>query len=314
MECGSPKSFERWEVHLLQIFGADPQGDPSSQLVLRQIHIDNGFRENVVNFGGTAQVLVVDSDPTMRNMVVGYLEEHHLRAASASGRQEMLSRLATSRPSLVVLDLRAGSEGGLDLLREIRSHSNVPVILTNCGRCDEADRVIGLELGADDYLIKPFGFRELMARIRAVLRRRETRRATPERAPERGGFRFGDWHLDRRSRRLTDPDGTPVVLRRFEYTLLLAFLHAPQRPLTREFLLNATRLHEDVADRSIDVQVLRLRRKLETSPSAPRIIKTERGIGYVFTLPAVALGREHLGRSFGSPPRENREKAFQTRS
>jgi DNA-binding response OmpR family regulator len=151
-----------------------------------------------------------------------------------------------------------------------------------------------------------------MARIRAVLRRRETGCAVPARDPERGGFRFGDWHLDRRGRRLTGLNGIPVALTKSEYTLLLAFLRTPQRPLTREFLLNATRVHEDVADRSIDVQVLRLRRKLETDPSRPRVIKTERGVGYVFAWPVVTLGQERLGRSFGSPPGENREKASQT--
>jgi two-component system OmpR family response regulator len=188
------------------------------------------------------------------------------------------------------------------------------VILTNCGRCDETDRVIGLELGADDYLIGPFGLRELVARIRAVLRRRETGRPVPERDPERGGFRFGGWRLDRRSRRLTAPDGTPLVLTKAEYALLLVFLRAPQRPLTRQFLLSATRLHVDVADRSIDVQVLRLRHKLETDPSVPRVIKTERGTGYVFALPVVTLELEPLGRPLGSPLGENREKALQMRS
>jgi two-component system, OmpR family, response regulator len=256
----------------------------------------NILKGNGVNSGDTARILVVDRDSTARDRVVRYLEEHDLRTASASGRQEMMRRLAAFAPRLVVLDLGIGPEDGLDLLREIRSRSDVPVIVTNCDRCDETDRVLGLELGADDYLIKPFGLRELMARIRAVLRRRETGPTLPKRDQERGGFRFGDWHLDRRLRRLTEPNGNPVVLTNCEYALLLAFLHAPQRPLTREHLLNATRVHEDVADRSIDVTVLRLRRKLQTDPSAPRVINTERGIGYAFALPVVALGIEHLRR------------------
>jgi DNA-binding response OmpR family regulator len=164
------------------------------------------------------------------------------------------------------------------------------VIITTGHRRDEIDRVVGLELGADDYVTKPFGLRELLARIRAVLRRQETGRATLQKAPERGVFRFGDWQLDRRLRRLTGSDGMPVALTKGEYALLVAFLDAPQRPLTREYLLQATRMHEDVFDRSIDVQVLRLRRKLETDPSAPRVIQTERGVGYVFALPVEPAG------------------------
>jgi DNA-binding response OmpR family regulator len=161
----------------------------------------------------------------------------------------------------------------------------VPVIITTGHRRDEIDRVVGLELGADDYVTKPFGVRELLARIRAVLRRRETGRIAAQREAEQGRYRFGDWQLDRRARRLMNAHGDPVTLTKGEYGLLVAFLDAPQRPLTREHLLQATRIHEDVYDRSIDVQILRLRRKLEIDPSAPRIIQTERGVGYVFTLP-----------------------------
>jgi two-component system, OmpR family, response regulator len=189
---------------------------------------------------------------------------------------------------LVILDLRLGQEDGLDLLREIRSNSDVPVITTGHRR-EEIDRVVGLELGADDYITKPFGLRELLARIRAVLRRREAGQAAVQRDQEKGRCRFGGWQLDRRIRRLTDSSGIPVALTKGEYALLIAFLDAPQRPLSREHLLQATRIHEDVFDRSIDVQVLRLRRKLETDPNAPRVISTERGVGYVFALPVEAL-------------------------
>lgn len=187
-------------------------------------------------------------------------------------------------PSLIILDLRLGQDDGLDLLREIRSHSDVPIIITTGHRRDEIDRVVGLELGADDYIAKPFSLRELLARVRAVLRRHEMGRAARAHDPERGGYRFDGWRLERRSRSLFDPEGNPVSLTKGEYGLLLAFLEAPQRPLTREHLLQATRVHEDIFDRSIDVQVLRLRRKLETDPSAPRVIQTERGVGYIFAL------------------------------
>jgi len=233
--------------------------------------------------------LVVEDDRTLRHLVMNYLEEHGIRTISASGREEVAGLLAREEPSLVILDLRLGQEDGLDLLREIRSHSDIPVIITTGHRRDEIDRVVGLELGADDYITKPFGLRELLARIRAVLRRREAGQAAVQRDPERGRCRFGGWELDRRSRRLSDSSGIPVALTKGEYALLIAFLDAPQRPLSREHLLQATRIHEDVFDRSIDVQVLRLRRKLETDPNAPRVILTERGVGYVFALPVEPL-------------------------
>jgi DNA-binding response OmpR family regulator len=235
------------------------------------------------------RVLIVEDDQTMRNLVVNYLEEHGLQVVSAFGQDQVTRILASDALSLVILDLRLGQEDGLDLLREIRSQSDVPVIITTGHRRDEIDRVVGLELGADDYITKPFGLRELLARIRAVLRRREAAVAAGQRDPERGRCRFGGWQLDRRNRRLSDPSGAPVALTKGEYALLLAFLDAPQRPLSREHLLQATRIHEDVFDRSIDVQVLRLRRKLEATPNAPRVILTERGVGYVFALPVEPL-------------------------
>jgi two-component system, OmpR family, response regulator len=217
-------------------------------------------------------------------MVVNYLEAHQMRALSAPGREAMMSHLAQSEPDLAILDLRLGQDNGLDLLRDIRSRTDVPVIIVADKRRDEIDRVVGLELGADDCVTTPFGIRELLARVRAVLRR-NARRLAPPRDPARGRCRFGGWQLDRRSRRLTNPDGAPVPLTKAEYALLIAFLDAPQRPLTREHLLQATRVHEDVFDRSIDVQILRLRRKLEADPRAPRIIQTERGFGYLCALP-----------------------------
>ena len=237
----------------------------------------------------SATCLVVEDDGTMRHLVTNYLEDHGIRAMSAWRLDEVKTLLTRDQPDLVVLDLRLGKENGLDLLREIRAHSDIPVIITTGHRRDEIDRVIGLELGADDYITKPFGLRELLARIRAVLRRREAGQAAAQRDAENGRCKFGSWQLDRRSRRLTNSSGAPITLTKGEYALLIAFLDAPQRPLTREQLLQATRIHEDVFDRSIDVQVLRLRRKLETDPAAPSIIQTERGVGYVFTLPVELL-------------------------
>ena len=263
-------------------------------------HIDTGGPDGTLIFGQSdlsmsasnnqqARIFIIEDDPIMRGMVVDYLEQHNMRAVSASGRQELVHHFAASEPDLVILDLRLGQEDGFDLLREIRSRSDVPIIITTGDRRDEIDRVVGLELGADDYVTKPFSLRELLARIRAVLRRQEAGRAAPQRDAERGRCKFGGWQLDRRTRRLTDPSGTEVTLTKGEYALLTAFLDAPQRPLSREHLLQATRVHEDVFDRSIDVQILRLRRKLEPDSNAPSIIRTERGIGYVFALPVEPL-------------------------
>jgi DNA-binding response OmpR family regulator len=230
-------------------------------------------------------VLVVEDDPALQRMILNYFAENNIRTLVASNRQEMVDRLGDGEVNLVILDLRLGSEDGLDLLRDVRLSSDVPVIIITGHRRDDIDRVVGLELGADDYLTKPFNLRELLARVRAILRRFDVGRATPARDPERGRFRFSGWQLDRRIRQLTDPAGVPVALTKGEYAMLLAFLEAPQRPLSREQLLQATRMHEDVFDRSIDVQILRLRRKLERDPRAPRVIQTERGVGYVFAVP-----------------------------
>jgi DNA-binding response OmpR family regulator len=230
-------------------------------------------------------ILVVEDDPALQRMILNYFVENNIRTLVANNRQEMVARLGNAEVNLVILDLRLGSEDGLDLLREVRLSSEVPVIIITGHRRDDIDRVVGLELGADDYLTKPFNLRELLARVRAILRRVDAGRSGPARDPERGRFRFSGWQLDRRIRQLSDPAGTPVALTKGEYAMLLAFLEAPQRPLSREHLLQATRVHEDVFDRSIDVQILRLRRKLERDPSAPRVIQTERGVGYIFAVP-----------------------------
>jgi two-component system OmpR family response regulator len=240
--------------------------------------------QSMVEHSRSVRVLVVDDDPAFQDMVATYLDEHNMRVTRASSRHAAVPQLTMDQPSLVMLDLRLGQENGLDLLREIRSRSDVPVITTGHG-CSEIDCVVGLELGADDHIAKPFGLRELLARIRAILRRRESRRAGPQRRSERNHYRFGLWQLDQRTRRLTAANGERVTVTKGEFTLLIAFLNAPLRPLTREHLLQATRVHENVFDRSIDVQVLRLRRKLEIDPSAPRVIRTERGVGYVFDMP-----------------------------
>ena len=231
------------------------------------------------------RVLVVDDDPDMRRMIVEFLSGNGLQATGAIERLEVERQLARDDLALVVLDLRLGALSGLDLLREIRTRSDLPVIIVTGERRDEVDRVIGLELGADDYLTKPFSPRELLARIRAVLRR-QAGQPGPRRTPIR--YRFEGWTLDGRLRRLTAPDAAEVRLTKSEFALLWAFLGTPGRPLSRETLLQATRMHEDVFDRSIDVQVLRLRRKLDAG-RATSMIRTERGIGYVFDVPVERL-------------------------
>ena len=154
-------------------------------------------------------VLVVEDDPALQRMILNYFAENNIRTLMASNRQEMVRQLGGTEVNLVILDLRLGQEDGLDLLREVRLSSDVPVIIITGHRRDDIDRVVGLELGADDYLTKPFNLRELLARVRAVLRRFDVGRAAPARDPERGRFRFCGWQLDRKTRQLTDPDGCP---------------------------------------------------------------------------------------------------------
>lgn len=231
--------------------------------------------------GWIGYVLIINDDPAMRQTVSGYFSDQNFPARCASNWSELKSTGAP--PSLIIMDQPHGLNDGLDRLRSIRLKSDIPIIITS-HRADEIDPIVSLELGADDYIVRPSP-RELLARTRAILRRRQRPRAAQIRDPEGGGYRFNGWRLERYRRRLVDPNEAPVSLSKGEYALLLAFLEAPERPLTREHLLHATRVHEDIFDRSIDVQVLRLRRKLEIDPKAPRVIQSERGIGYVFSLP-----------------------------
>src|SRR5258705_7432828 len=185
---------------------------------------------------GAGHIIVVDDDPALRQMVTKYLEDHHVPAMSVSSRTELNRHFEGSHPSLIILDLRLGQDDGLDLLREMRSHSDVPVIITTGHRRDEIDRIVGLELGADDYIVKPFSLRELLARVRAVLRRQEMGRVARTHDPERGGYRFDGWQLERRGRRIVDPRTTPVSLGKGEDAFVLGFFRTPQRPLSPEQL------------------------------------------------------------------------------
>jgi DNA-binding response OmpR family regulator len=183
---------------------------------------------------------------------------------------------------LVVLDLRLAGEDGMAIARTLREQSAIPIVMLT-GVRDEADRVMGLELGADDYLTKPFSPRELLARIRTVLRRTKGAALSQARQQQVRAYRFADFELNLRTRRLKRRDGRPIELTNGEFNLLAALLAAPQRILTRDQILEASRVYDnEVYDRSIDVQVLRLRRKIESDPSQPQFIVTERGVGYTF--------------------------------
>jgi two-component system, OmpR family, response regulator len=227
-------------------------------------------------------VLAVDDDPALRAMIADYLAEHGFAVGTAAGGSEMARVLAQGTVDLLLLDVRLDDADGLDLVRDLRTRSAMPIIVMSGHRHDEIDRVLGLELGADDYITKPFSMRELLARIRAVLRRVPA--VLPDTDKARTRYRFAGWELSLRTRRLTSPAGEDVPLTKGELSMLAAFVGSPQQVLSREQLLTASRVHDnEVFDRSIDVQILRLRRKLEEDPSQPKLIRTERGIGYLFT-------------------------------
>src|ERR1700732_426094 len=227
-------------------------------------------------------ILVVDDDPQIRDLLQEYLVQNELRVSVTSTGKEMSEILADHAIDLVVLDLRLAGEDGMALARKLREESAIPAIMRP-GVRDEADRIMGLELGADDYLTKPFSPRELLARIRTVLRRTKGAALTQARERQVRAYRFAQFELNLRTRRLKQPDGGPIDLTNGEFNLLAALLGAPQRILTRDQLLEASRVYDnEVYDRSVDVQVARLRRKIETDPSQPRFICTERGVGYTF--------------------------------
>ena len=234
-------------------------------------------------------ILVVDDDAQIREMLEEYLTGNELRVSVASNGKQMSQTLADEAIDLVVLDLRLAGEDGMAIARSLRDQSAIPIIMLT-GVRDEADRVMGLELGADDYLTKPFSPRELLARMRTVLRRTKGAALKQARQQEIRAYRFADFELNLRTRRLKRNDGSPIKLTNGEFNLLAALLATPQRILTRDQLLEASRVYDnEVYDRSIDIQVLRLRRKIEPEPTQPRFILTERGVGYTFNSPVDVL-------------------------
>ena len=226
-------------------------------------------------------ILVVDDDREIRDLLARFLRRHGFRVETAADGRAMFRTLSAGRFDLMVLDLMLPGEDGLSLCRRVRAESGLPIVmLTAIG--EDTDRIVGLEMGADDYLAKPFNPRELLARIRAVLRRAPGLRGRPEADPSRS-FEFQDWVLDAGRRSLHAPDGALVDLTGGEFDLLLALVEHPNRVLNRDQLLDLTRGREaGPFDRSVDVQVSRLRRKIEDDPKRPALIVTVRGGGYVF--------------------------------
>jgi two-component system, OmpR family, response regulator len=217
--------------------------------------------------------------------VAKYLENHNMRVFTGRNPQQAMRRLIALMPSLIILDLDPRQDGDLDVLRAVRFLCQVPIIVIGSLACNENDRADALELGADDCLPRPVGLRELVARIRAILRRQQSQDVVSVPRSKQVYCRFGGWNLDSHRRQLTNPDGELVSLSKGEFALLMAFLELPQQPLTRVDLMRAISRHEDRFDRSIDVRIARLRRKLEAYSGGTCIIKTVRGIGYIFDLP-----------------------------
>jgi DNA-binding response OmpR family regulator len=230
-------------------------------------------------------VIALDDDADVRRLVAEYLGQNEFRVTTVASGAELNAAMARDLADVVVLDLRLPGEDGLQIARRLREESAGIPILMLTGRAEEADRVMGLELGADDYLTKPFSPRELLARIRALLRRAKAQASVADAVSKVRAYRFGGWELNIGLRKLKSPQGELVDLTNGEFRILAAFLSAPQRILSREQLLDLSRVHNaEVYDRAIDIQILRLRRKIEPDPAKPRFIKTERGAGYVFSV------------------------------
>ena len=230
-----------------------------------------------------AHILVVDDDPRIRQMLTRYFEGEGYDVSTASDGSEMKSQLRAKEIDIVLLDLSLpGGQDGIDLAREIRSQSDVPIMMLT-GRDDVLDRIIGIEIGADDYVAKPFHLREVHARLKSILRRRRPNAAKAD-VDEDKIIRFERWVLNLSRRQLLDPNGTNVELTTGEFDMLTTFLQNAGRVLTRDFLMDSTRGRQlEAFDRTIDAQIVRLRRKIEADARNPQLIKSVRGVGYIFT-------------------------------
>jgi DNA-binding response OmpR family regulator len=223
---------------------------------------------------------VVDDDDKLRALIIDYLSQHAFKVTGVSDSRQLARVLATDAVDLIIVDRNLGYEDGLEIVRTLSGNSDAPIIIISGNRLEEADKVVGLELGACDYIAKPFGLREFLARVRAALRKKpQLLRDTKDRR----SYSFDAWMLNLKRRQLVYDSKKEVKLTAAEFNLLVVFLRAPRQILSREQLMSASRVHEEeIFDRSIDVLILRLRRKLERDPSQPKLIRTERGAGYVF--------------------------------
>lgn len=230
-------------------------------------------------------VLVVDDEDAIRDVVREYLENHGIRVLEAADGGAARAILANEIPQVVLLDINMPGEDGLSLARYLREHHDLGIIMVTAAG-EIIDRIVGLEMGADDYVPKPFDLRELLARVRSVLRRYEPPETHPDTAnqeQEQSTFPVGDLKLDLNARCLKGAAGEDIELTRMEFDLLQVFVERPNRVLSRDQILNLTQHRDwDPYDRSIDIRITRLRRKIEKDPSNPTLIKTVRGIGYIY--------------------------------
>nr|WP_250809032.1 response regulator [Neorhizobium tomejilense] len=231
----------------------------------------------------SANILVVDDDPRIRQMLTRYFEGEGYAVSAVSDGQEMRAQLKRQEADIILLDLSLpGGQDGFDLAREIRMQSDVPIMMLT-GRDDVVDRIIGIEIGADDYIAKPFHLREVHARLKSILRRRQPAQPKPEENEEKI-VRFEGWTLNLSRRQLLSNEDGEVGLTTGEFDMLAAFVQHAGRVLTRDFLMDATRGRQlDAFDRTIDAQIVRLRRKIEADAKHPQLIKAVRGVGYIFT-------------------------------
>ncbi|MDL2403510.1 response regulator [Rhizobium mayense] len=224
-------------------------------------------------------IVVVDDDNKLRALLIDYLSRHAFRVTGTKSSHQLHQVFATEPVDLVIVDLNLGQEDGLEIVRTLSAKSDVPIIIISGDRHEETDKVVGLEFGASDYITKPFGLRELLARVRAVLRPRPA----GANKREKKIYVFSGWTLNLKKRQVVSDSDADIRLTAAEFNLLVAFLETPKQVLSREQLLAASRVHgEEIFDRSIDVLILRLRRKLEADASNPKLILTERGAGYLF--------------------------------
>lgn len=234
-------------------------------------------------------ILVVDDEEDIRSLLTGFFRRHGHEVSVATNGESLFEAIEHQQIDLVILDVMLLGEDGFSLCRQLRATSKIPVIMLTAV-ADHVDRVVGLEIGADDYLVKPFDARELLARVKAVLRRTTQTDTVISSTATRPVLSFAGWRLDIARRELRSADKTLTILSSGEFDLLLVFAEHPQRVLTRDQLLDMARGSTcEVYDRSIDVQVARLRRKLDTEPDAESVIRTVRGGGYMFT-PTVRRG------------------------